>query len=185
MTSQFLLLHNVNLKVYASGHGNRAKFWATVNAFHQFGEPTLGTNLEVATKLLSAPMRPPFGLPPLHRLARMTLKSNDLYPRRGGITIIEGCVVPLPRVPSTSGKGKGKVSVSLNRTPILAETSSPPSLEALMAYSGLGSVYEECKTRENSNFLKKGKIAISVKILNFSRSRMMKRTSPLESSDEI
>ena len=31
-----------------------------------------------------------------------------------------------------------------------------------------------CKTRENSNFLKKGKIVISVKIQNFSRSRMTK-----------
>ena len=43
----------------------------------------------------------------------------------------------------------------------------------------------ECKTRENSNFLKKGKILISVKIQNFSRSRMMKQISPLESSREI
>ena len=43
----------------------------------------------------------------------------------------------------------------------------------------------ECKTRENSNFLKKGKIVISVKIRNFSRFRMMKRTSPLRSSSEI
>ena len=43
----------------------------------------------------------------------------------------------------------------------------------------------ECKTRENSNFLKKGKMVISVKIQNFSRSRMTKRTSPLESSSEI
>ena len=43
----------------------------------------------------------------------------------------------------------------------------------------------ECKTRENSNFLKKGKIVISVKIQNFSRSRMTKRTSPLKSSHEI
>ena len=43
----------------------------------------------------------------------------------------------------------------------------------------------ECKTRENSNFLKKGKIVISVKIRNFSRFRMMKRTSPLRSSREI
>ena len=31
-----------------------------------------------------------------------------------------------------------------------------------------------CKTQENSNFLKKGKMAISVKIQNFSRSRMTK-----------
>ena len=44
---------------------------------------------------------------------------------------------------------------------------------------------EECKTRENSNFLKKGKMVISVKIRNFSRSRMTKRTSPLKSSHEI
>ena len=44
----------------------------------------------------------------------------------------------------------------------------------------------ECKTRENSNFLRKGKIVISVKkIRNFSRSRMTKRTSPLNSSREI
>ena len=43
----------------------------------------------------------------------------------------------------------------------------------------------ECKTRENSNFIKKGKIVISVKIRNFSRSRMMKQTSPLKSSREI
>ena len=43
----------------------------------------------------------------------------------------------------------------------------------------------ECKTRENSNFLKKGKMVISIKTRNFSRSQMMKRTSPLESSREI
>ena len=39
-----------------------------------------------------------------------------------------------------------------------------------------------CETPENSNFLKKGKIVILVKIRNFSRSRMTKRISPLESS---
>ena len=43
----------------------------------------------------------------------------------------------------------------------------------------------ECKTRENSNFLKKGKIVISVKIRNFSRFQMTKLTSPLKSSREI
>ena len=43
----------------------------------------------------------------------------------------------------------------------------------------------ECKTRENSNFLEKGKTVILVKIQNYSRSRMTKRTSPLESSLEI
>ena len=44
---------------------------------------------------------------------------------------------------------------------------------------------EECKTRENFNFLKKGKMVISAKIRNFYRSQMMKQTSPLESSREI
>ena len=48
---------------------------------------------------------------------------------------------------------------------------------------GLGRA--RCKTRENFYFLKKGKMVISVKIQNFSRSRMTKRTSPLESSREI
>ena len=43
----------------------------------------------------------------------------------------------------------------------------------------------ECKTRENSNFLKKGKIVILVKIQNFSKSRMTKRTSPLTSSHTL
>ena len=43
----------------------------------------------------------------------------------------------------------------------------------------------EYKTRENSNFLKNGKIIISVKNRNFSRSRMMKRISLLESSRKI
>ena len=43
----------------------------------------------------------------------------------------------------------------------------------------------ECKTRENSNFLKKGKMVISAENLEFSRSRMTKRTFPLKSSHEI
>ena len=43
----------------------------------------------------------------------------------------------------------------------------------------------ECKTRENSNFWKNGKIVILVKTRNFSRSRMTKLISPLESSREI
>ena len=43
----------------------------------------------------------------------------------------------------------------------------------------------ECKTRENYYFMKKGKMVISIKIRNFSRYRMMKRTSLLESSHEI
>ena len=44
---------------------------------------------------------------------------------------------------------------------------------------------EGCKIRENFNFLKNGKIVISVKIRNFSRYRMTKRTSSLKSSREI
>ena len=43
----------------------------------------------------------------------------------------------------------------------------------------------EYKTRENFNFLKKGKIVILVKIRNFSSSQMTKRTSPFDSSREI
>ena len=43
----------------------------------------------------------------------------------------------------------------------------------------------ECETPRKSNFLKKGKMVISVKIWNFSRSQMTKRTSPLESSRDI
>ena len=43
----------------------------------------------------------------------------------------------------------------------------------------------KCETPRKSNFLKKGKMVILVKFQNFSRSRMMKRTSPLESSCEI
>ena len=42
-----------------------------------------------------------------------------------------------------------------------------------------------CKTREISNFWKNGKIVILVKIQNFSRSRMTKRITPLESSRKI
>ena len=41
------------------------------------------------------------------------------------------------------------------------------------------------KPQENSIFLKKGKMVIPIKIRNFSRSRMTKLTSPLESSREI
>ena len=41
------------------------------------------------------------------------------------------------------------------------------------------------KTQENSNFRKNDKIVISVKTQNFYISRMIKRTSPLESSHEI
>ena len=42
-----------------------------------------------------------------------------------------------------------------------------------------------CETPENPDFLRKDKMVISVKIRNFSISRMTKRTSPLESSREI
>ena len=50
---------------------------------------------------------------------------------------------------------------------------------------GGGGGGRECETPRKSNFLKKGEIVISVKIQNFSRSRMTKLTSPLESSSEI
>ena len=41
----------------------------------------------------------------------------------------------------------------------------------------------ECETPRKSNFLKNGKMVISIKIHNFSRSRMTKQTSPLDSSN--
>ena len=50
---------------------------------------------------------------------------------------------------------------------------------------GCGGLGGKCKTRKNSNFRKKGKIVILVKIQNFSRSQMTKRTSPLELSRKI
>ena len=44
----------------------------------------------------------------------------------------------------------------------------------------------ECKTRENPNFLKKGKNCnFGKKIRNFSRFQMTKQTSPLKSYREI
>ena len=54
--------------------------------------------------------------------------------------------------------------------------------EILLRAGGGG---ENVKPRENQNFLKKGKMVVSIKIQNFSRSRMTKRTSLLESSREI
>ena len=50
---------------------------------------------------------------------------------------------------------------------------------------GGGGEGAECETPENPDFLRKDKMVISIKIWKFSRSRMMKRTSPLESSREI
>ena len=44
---------------------------------------------------------------------------------------------------------------------------------------------ENVKPRENLNFMKNGKMIILVKFWNFFRSRMIKRTSLLESSHEI
>ena len=44
---------------------------------------------------------------------------------------------------------------------------------------------ELVKPGKNLNFLKKGKMVISIKIRKFFRSRMMKQTSPLEFSREI
>ena len=46
-------------------------------------------------------------------------------------------------------------------------------------------MYLVCKIRGNSNFLRKSKTVISVKIQNFSKSWITKRTLSLESSHEI
>ena len=48
-----------------------------------------------------------------------------------------------------------------------------------------GATWATCETPENPDFLRKDKMVIFVKIQNFSRSRMTKRTSPLESSRGI
>ena len=50
---------------------------------------------------------------------------------------------------------------------------------------GGGGGGENVKPEKNSIFLKKGKTVISVKKRKFSRSRMAKRTAPLNSSHEI
>ena len=50
---------------------------------------------------------------------------------------------------------------------------------------GGGGGGENVKPREKPNFLKMGKMVIFVKIRNFSRSRMTKQTSLLESYCEI
>ena len=57
--------------------------------------------------------------------------------------------------------------------------------EIILRGGGGGGGGGECETSRKSNFLKNGKMVISVKIRNFSRSQMTKRTSPLESSHEI
>ena len=56
-----------------------------------------------------------------------------------------------------------------------------------MVYGYMYGCYEVnlVRPRENPDFLRKDKMVISVKIWNFSRSWMAKRTSPLESPREI
>ena len=50
---------------------------------------------------------------------------------------------------------------------------------------GGGGRGRECETPRKSNFMKKRKIVISVKIRKFSRSQITERTSQLELSREI
>ena len=57
--------------------------------------------------------------------------------------------------------------------------------EILFRGGGGGGGGENVKPREKSNFMKNGKMVISLKIPNFSKSQMTKRTSPLQSSCEI
>ena len=65
------------------------------------------------------------------------------------------------------------------------EFSKSPKKKSLKLGS-VGWVYgRSCETLRKSNFLRKGKRVISIKIRNFSRYRMTKWTSPLESSCEI
>ena len=83
-----------------------------------------------------------------------------------------------------------KPSININNKEIFPVMTAPSWMDPIWGYLLNGTLPSDskevsCKTRENSNFLKKGKMVISVKIQNFSRSRMTKRTSPLESSREI
>ena len=81
--------------------------------------------------------------------------------------------------PSLSGKGKGKVSD-------IRFPSGSEYLKAAVKYADVVGPSRVCKTREkNSIFLKNGKTVISVENRKFSRSRMTKRTAPLNSSREI
>ena len=84
----------------------------------------------------------------------------------------------------------------LTSTPWMPSTSSPSTshLHKLNGMLTLCSIFKaqntaprhySYKTQENFNLWKKGKIVILVKSQNFSRSRMTKRISLLESSREI
>ena len=57
--------------------------------------------------------------------------------------------------------------------------------DAILLRGGGGGGGENVKPEKNSIFLKKGKTVILVEKRKFSRSRMMKRTVPLNSSREI
>ena len=57
--------------------------------------------------------------------------------------------------------------------------------DEILLRRGGGGGGENVKPEKNSIFLKKGKTVISVENRKFSRSRMMKRTAPLNSSHEI
>ena len=87
----------------------------------------------------------------------------------------------------------------LTEPPILVIPEADDTLYLYLAASDVavsGALFKECgdarlrpvffmKPRENPIFSKMGKIVISVKIRNFSRSRMTKQTFPLKSSNEI
>ena len=67
---------------------------------------------------------------------------------------------------------------------LVDSTTNNELLSFMEGFSGYNKILI-CETPRKSNLLKNGKIVISVKIRNFSRSRMTKRISPLDSSREI
>ena len=85
------------------------------------------------------------------------------------------------RSDSTKVSGLGRVSGEFDSLVVVVHQVAPREPPFPLG-KGKGKF---CKTRENFNFLKNGKMVISVKIQNFSKSRMTKRTSPLEASREI
>ena len=71
-----------------------------------------------------------------------------------------------PKLDSLNNVSKTEIINMIRKSALLTE-----QFQKLIIKNKFGSnIY--CKTRENSNYLKKGKIIISLKIQNFSRSRM-------------
>ena len=81
----------------------------------------------------------------------------------------------------TNMAGAKEWATPMTSTQILQLSNGSPRIDATKFRQVVGAI----KPGKNSIFLKNGKTIISVENRNFSRSRMTKRTSPLNSSCEI